>query len=201
MDNTIELKQEERMNIVKRIMKNVLAAGLIALGLGLAQKVHAASTDTITLSVTPSGVSYAVQITSVTDAVGYQFGTIALSATTGSTAAIVVRNIGNISEFFVMKVGNTNPDNWAPVSGVPTSDQFRLRGYFTTANNQPADASFADAILAGFNANGSGVYNQSAKTGVSTDAYLWLQLRMPATLNNGTGGAQTMTLYVAGQGT
>jgi hypothetical protein len=185
----------------KRRLQKILLSGLMVLGLGWIQKAHAASTDTITLSVTPTGMTYAVQISSVTDGVGYNFGSIALGATTGSTAAIVVRNVGTVYEYFVMKVGNTNPDNWAPVSGVPATDEFRLRGWFTTLNNQPPDASFATAILAGFNANGSGVYNQSAKTAISTNAYLWLQLRMPSTLNAGTGGAQTMTLYVAGQGT
>ncbi len=114
--------------LLKRMLHGSIAAGLLVLGLGLAQKVHAASTDTITLSVTPSGVSYAVQITSPTDGSSYSFGSIALGATTGSTAAIGVKNVGTISEYFVMKVGNTNPDNWAPVGGNPSTDQFRLRG-------------------------------------------------------------------------
>ncbi len=184
--------------LLKRMLHGSIAAGLLVLGLGLAQKVHAASTDTITLSVTPSGVSYAVQITSPTDGSSYSFGSIALGATTGSTAAIGVKNVGTISEYFVMKVGNSNPDNWAPVAGAPTTDQFRLRGYFNPT--QPDDASFADAILAGFNPTGQNKYNQgSSRTAVNATSYLWMQLLMPTNLNAGNGGAQTMTLYVAGQ--
>jgi hypothetical protein len=185
--------------LLRRLLYGSTAAGLLVLGLGLAQKAQAASTDTITLSVTPSGVSYAVQISSVTDGVGYNFGSVALGATTGSTAAIGVKNVGTVYEYFVMKVGNTNPDNWAPVSGAPLTDQFRLRGRFET--NQPDDANFSNAILAGFNPTGATIYNQSGKTAVGATSNLWLQLRMPADLNAGTGGAQTMTLYVAGQAT
>ncbi len=185
-------------SFIKNVAKIALATGLFVLGLGLVQKVEAASTDTITLSVTPSGISYAVQITSPTDGSSYSFGSIALGATTGSTAAIGVKNIGTIGEYFVMKVGNTNPDNWAPVAGNPATDQFRLRGWFSP--DQPDDASFADAVLAGFNPTGQNKYNQgSSKTAVNATSYLWLQLKMPSDLNAGTGGAQTMTLYVAGQ--
>src|SRR5258706_3493967 len=109
--------KETCMKTIKRATYAVFAAGLMLFGLGMAQKAHAASTDTITLSVTPGGVTYAVQITSPTDGSSYPYGTITLGQTTGSTAAIGVKNIGTISEYFVMKAGNTNPDTWTPEIG------------------------------------------------------------------------------------
>src|SRR5260221_8127371 len=139
---------------MKSLSKGVLAAGLIVLGLGMAQKVQAASTDTITLSVTPGGISYAVQITSVNGS-GYQFGTVSLSQTTGSTSAIGVKNVGNISEYFVMKAGNSSPDGWVP-SAAPGNDAYQLKGLFSGVGGvQPPDASFADNMIISFPTTGS----------------------------------------------
>ena len=74
-------------------LKQVVKVGLFVLGLGVLGRVaQAASTDTMTVSVTPS-VTYGVTITSV-NASGYQFGTVALGATTVSTSAIVLTNSG-----------------------------------------------------------------------------------------------------------
>ena len=186
-------------SLLRHMTQVGLAAGLIVLGLGLAHRAEAASTDTITLSVTPSGISYAVQITSVNGS-GYQFGTIALAASTGSTAAIGVKNVGTIGEYFVMKAGNSAPDNWAPVAGVPATDQYQLMGWYSgVAGTQPPDASFVDAVTNGFNPTGATKYNQGSKTAVNATNNLFLRLTMPSDLNTGTGGAQTMTLYIAGQ--
>ena len=189
------------MKWLKQSLFAIASAGLLLLAPGIAQKVHAASTDTITLSVTPGGVSYAVQITSPMG-VGYQFGTVTLGQTTGSTVAIGVRNAGTISEYFVMKAANSSPDNWAPVAGTPGTDQYQLMGWFSgVAGVQPPDGSFADAVGTAFNPTGATKYNQGGKTIVNATNNLFLRLAMPSALNAGSGGAQTMTLFIAAQGT
>src|SRR5437879_8647439 len=85
--------------------------------------------DTMTLSVTPGGIVYSVQITSVNSS-GYQFGTIerAHASTPATDVTLMTTSACNISEYFGMKVSNSNPDNWAPQSGTPATDQFRLTG-------------------------------------------------------------------------
>jgi len=185
-------------------MKQVLATGLMLLGIGaMSRQAQAAQPDTMTLSVTPGGIVYSVQITSVNGS-GYQFGTVNIGATTVSTAAITVANTGggNISEYFGMKVSNSNPDAWTPQSGAPGIDQFRLTGELVT--NQPLTGTggfpTTDAVTGSFPGAAAALYGQaSTKTAVGSNHKLWLQLEMPSSLNAGSGGAQTMTLYIQGQ--
>ena len=189
------------MPYITKRLKHILVTGLIALGLGLCvSKVEAASTDTIVLSVTPGNVAYGVQITSPY-AGGYSFGSVNLGATTVSTLAISVKNSGNISEYFGLAVANTTPDSWAAVSVVPSTDQFRLEGFFQGA--QPSSSTFVNAIPTTVSGAQAALYNQGVitKTTPQNSQNLWLRLEMPPYLNNGTGGAQQMVLSVNGQGT
>src|SRR5207245_10860513 len=108
------------------------------LGMGvIGRRAEAQQPDTMTLSVTPGGSVYSEPITPE-NSYGYQCRTVNVGATTVSTAAITVANTGggNISEYFGMKVSNSNPDNWAPQSGAPATDQFRLTGELNAS--QPA---------------------------------------------------------------
>src|ERR1700680_2995494 len=82
------LKEGPMKTYLKHMTKAVLAAGLMILGLGVMKAQAAGNPDTMTISVTPS-VTYAVTITSVNPN-GYQFGQIALAATTISTWAIEI---------------------------------------------------------------------------------------------------------------
>src|SRR6266852_8731585 len=144
-------------------LKQVLVTGLMLLGIGaIGRRAEAQQPDTMTLSVTPGGIIYSVQITSVNGS-GYQFGTVNIGAATVSTAAITVANTGggNISEYFGMKVSNSNPDNWAPQSGAPTTDQFRLTGELVT--NQPVLGSgfpTSDAVTGSFPGAAATLYGQ-----------------------------------------
>src|SRR5438309_9481771 len=54
-------------------------------------KAQAATSDTMNVLVTPGNPTYGVQITSGT-AGGYNFGSVNLGGTTGSTAAVGVKN-------------------------------------------------------------------------------------------------------------
>src|SRR5438132_2341376 len=94
-------------------IKTVLATGLMLLGMGvIGRRAEAQQPDTMTLSVTPVGIVYSLQIPSVNSS-GYQFGTVNIGATTVSTAAITVANteIGRASGREGMKVSNSNADN------------------------------------------------------------------------------------------
>src|ERR1039457_516567 len=116
-----------------RIAESVLAAGLLVLGLGMLQRAQAASTDTMTVSVTPGNVAYGVTISSPDGVgVGYNFQTVNLGAVTISTAAITVTNSGSISEYFGMGISNLGTNNWTPVaSNPPGADHFRLAAWFS----------------------------------------------------------------------
>ena len=187
------------MNTKKKMGLAAGVLGLMVRGMGWVQESQAASTDTITVSVTPGGVSYAVSITSVSAGTGYAFGTVNLGATTVSTAAIVVTNTGNIAEYFALAISNSGPDSWTPSSATSTNT-FVMDGYFNTT--QPAPATPTDTLGNGVVSASANLYNQAnAKTGVSSTKNLWLKLIMPTQLNGGTGGQQTMTLSVTGQST
>src|SRR5258706_12278399 len=73
----------------------------------MAPPARAATFDTMNVMVTPGNVGFGVTITSVTAGVGYNFGSVNLGATTGSTAAISVPNSGVISENFVMSLSTS----------------------------------------------------------------------------------------------
>jgi hypothetical protein len=180
-------------------IKRLITASFLVLGFGLIHQAQAANPDTMTISVTPS-VTYAVTITSV-NASGYQFGTVALAASTISTAAIIVKNTGTIHEYFALGISNSSPDNWAPgASGTAGANTFGLIGEF--AATQPADGSFAsgDALVNAIPGAAATLYGQaSTRTAVNGTKNLWLKLNMPTTLSVGTGAAQTMTLSINGQ--
>ena len=88
--------------------KKVLVTGLMVLGMGaLAHRAEAVAYDTMNVLVTPGNITFGVKITSVTLGIGYNFGTVNIGQTTGSTQAVGVQNTGNVSEYFAMYVGST----------------------------------------------------------------------------------------------
>jgi hypothetical protein len=185
---------------MKTKWKRALTLGLIVMGLGaVGKEVQAASTDTMTVSVTPNA-QYAVTITSAY-AGGYNFGLVNLNATTQSTVAVVVTNSGTVYEYFGISVSNTS-GNWASSTVTPSTDTFRLSALLN-ATTQPAvgSANFsALTISPPGTANGSyGQGSRTPSTAGSNTQNLWLKLEMPFTLNTGGAGAQTMTLSVTGQ--
>src|SRR6185437_4534568 len=149
----------ERMNYSFDGFHRVLAAGLLLATLGVVRQAQAANPDAMQVSVTPN-VTYAVTITSV-NASGYDFGTVALNATTQSTAAITVSNSGNIGEYFSMAISNTS-GNWAAVASAPTTDNFRMIGESTA--NQPAVGTFntSHALINSTPRAGAALYGQAS---------------------------------------
>jgi hypothetical protein len=193
-----------------RRIRFVLLTGLMILsGWMLPSGVRAASSDTIKLYVAPV-VSYGITITSV-NASGYDFGTVSIGGVTHSTAAIVVKNTGNVTARWQMRV--TNSTDWSAALN-PGNNQFALLGVFTSTASASAvnPSEFTDGqdeILNEYqNATGTtnaGKYN----AGVDMDTVmpqgqsdnwrnLWLKLKMPTSSSVAT--QQEMHLYItAGQ--
>ena len=191
--------------LMKRIIESVLTAGLLVLGVGILQKAQAASTDTMTVSVTPGNVAYGVTISSPYPS-GYSFGQVNLGAVTISTSAITVTNSGSISEYFGMAISNLGTNSWTPVaSNPPGADHFRLAAWFSTA--VPASTTTfvdANALAAAANTTSGNLFNQgNVKTAPGTtpggNEFLWLNLSMPTSLTQSISGSQNMTLSIDGQ--
>jgi hypothetical protein len=194
MERTLTVKG--KFMTIKRWKQGLM---VMALGMGLYGTAHATGVnpDSIVVSVTPGGLIYAVTITSPMVS-GYAFGTVALGGTTISTVGITVANTGNIAEYFSMKVANSSPDTWTPVSGTPATDQFKLMAYMNAT--EPADATFVDALTTSIPGAGATLYGQaSTRTAPLSTKNLWLRLTMPAGVSLGTANAQTMIVSINGQ--
>jgi hypothetical protein len=187
------------MNAIKKAVHAVLATGLIVLGLGLVKEAQAANPDTMTITVTPGGVNYAVTISSpfVT---GYNFGTVNVGVTTVSTAAISVQNSGNISEYFSLAVVDATGGGLAWTNAAaPANVTYTMQGLFQSA--QPLSANFAGAgnnIPAAIPGTAANKFGQgTTQTLPAASANLWLQLQMPTGVAD--TGAHTLVLSVNGQ--
>ena len=193
------------MNTMKRAVQAVLASGLLVLGLGLFQEAQAGTFDTMTITVSAGGVSYAVAITSP-EAQGYDFAQVNIGLTTISTLAIAVRNAGTISEFFSVGVVDvTATYAWTNNPLTPANTSYVMQALFTaTGAAQPAEATFTGAaknvpIAAPVAADSK--FGQGAAPGGRTlpgsSKDLWLRLGMPTGVEE--TGVHTMVLTVNGQ--
>ena len=193
------------MNVIKRATRAVLAAGIVILGLGAMEKAHAIlnGQDTMTVSVTPN-VNYGITISSVNSA-GYQFGPVALGATTVSTSAITLTNPGNVAEYFSMAISNST-GSWNATSGAASTDTFRMIAELGAGQpDQTAGFAVGDALAnPPVPANAANLYHNGAaqaKTIAGSNSKLWLRLEMPTTLNSGLATPENFQLTVNGQGT
>jgi hypothetical protein len=200
------MPQRRRRVLIRTLLSIAAKRGrhwalFLAFGWLLSVQASAQSTDSVLLSVSPGDVQYSVQITSVSGA-GYDFGSLDLGATTVSTTAIGVKNDGNVSEYFSISVGNSNPDGWTAISsGTPQHDQFLLLGRLAAGgSSQPSPSAFnvnTDTVTAVTPNYAAGRYGQAARTDPGANIDLWLKLTMPSTVE--TTAPQTMRLYVNGQ--
>ena len=175
-------------------IKHVLLTGLVMLGVGAAAQ--AATTDTMTVSVTPS-VTFAVSISSPYTS-GYNFSSVALAGTTLSTLGITLNTTGaTAAEYFGLSISNTS-GGWTSTVSSPGQDTFRMAAKI--GGSQPLMANTTDFLTQPpYSTVANGVYNQGS-TIVGGTAKVWLRLEMPTTLNVGTTGAQTMTMTATAQG-
>ena len=187
------------MNAIRHVAKVVLASGLIVLGFGVWKQAHAANPDTMTITVTPGGVNYAVTISSPF-LTGYAFGTVNIGVTTVSTVAIGVQNAGNIAEYFSLGVVDNTPTfAWAN-DLTPSNTTYALHALFQSA--QPAEASFDGAsnnVPSSPPGTAATKHGQaSTKTNPSNSQNLWLRLGMPTGVAE--NGEHTLRLSINGQG-
>src|SRR4051794_14156330 len=141
------MSRSNRRRSLKRSMAKRLRgiiAGLFVLTAGLAGQAVAANPDTLSVTVTPGGALYGVQITSP-EVQGYDFAQVNVGATTISTRPIAVKNVGNISEFFSIGVVDVTGGGVAWTNAAaPAQAAYVMQGQFVaTGAGQPADASFA----------------------------------------------------------
>jgi hypothetical protein len=185
-------------------MTRLLQAGLLVVGsvwwVGRADATK--NPDTIVLNVAPDNAQQSVSISSVGYTTGYDFGSLDLAATTESTAAIKVTNDGTVSEYFAMKVDNSN-GGWAAVAtGTPGLDQFKLTGIFKASQPATTDYTVSGTTItaSGFPSVAAWNYGQNnTRTAPTSFKNLWLQLTMPNDVTTGNN-AQTIRLYVNAQG-
>ena len=183
-------------------IKRRLTTTVFLVGLGVcARQAQAASTDTITISLTPN-TTFAVTISSAYVG-GYNFGLVNLNATTVSTVAITLTNSGSIYEYFGISVSNTS-GGWTASATTPSTDTFRLSGQLNATQPLQGSGSFS-ALTNTAPTNAAALYGQASTktspTAGNNTQKLWLQMEMPFTLNTGGTGPQTMTLSVTGQAT
>ena len=194
-------------------MKKLLTGGLLTLGLGwlVQQRAEAVvpTTDSIVVSVTPTGFIYSVYISSPY-ASGYSFGSVPLASTTGSTLAIQVTSTGTIAEYFSMSVVDPGANPWTPVTTDQTpsvADEFELQGHFTAGNTMPQDSVFttaagSDLIDTVLPIPAGSLYNQTGggsigRTAPGTTVFLWLKMKTPASVSS--PATRSMVLSIAGQ--
>jgi hypothetical protein len=193
-----DLRRVNAMNM-KHAAKAVLISGLMVLGLGLVKEARAANPDTMVVTVTPSGVSYAVTISSPY-AAGYNFDQVAIGATTISTMPIGVQNAGNISEYFSLAVVDTTGGGNAWTNSTAAANvTYVMQGLFNSA--QPVSASFdggTNNIPNAVSGTGASKWGQGTnKTAPLASQNLWLRLGMPSGVTE--NGQHTLMLSINGQ--
>src|SRR5882672_9164576 len=174
-------------------LKRNLMVGFVLFGIGvIGNEARAASTDTITISVTPNA-QYTVTISSAY-AGGYNFGQVNLNTTTQSTVSIVLTNSGTVYEFFGMSISNTL-GNWNAVSITPSTDTFRMSALLNATTQPAVGAAGFTALTTSLPGSAGSSYGQGSiktpSTAGSNTQKLWLKLEMPFALNAGGAGCLT----------
>jgi hypothetical protein len=173
----IEIRREK---MKRSTVKFLLLAGVLA----ATGKVWAAS-DTLQLTVTPTGTRIA-QITAGVDA--YDFGNVAVGVgqSTISASGTTVSNIGTFPAKFQLQI--TSPDGtWLDndTATGPAADHYVLQGLFNSAQPAPTDFAANDDVRSG-SANTAGGLggalsgDQDASSVLSgASRTLWFQMKMP----------------------
>lgn len=129
----------------------------------------------------------------------YDFGTVNMAATTVSTSALTVSNIGNVTETYSLSVATSGASGiWGVNVATPTvMDRFALFGGFNAT--APAATAFnnVDVITNTPTASAANVYAQGqsgVSTAIGSTRDLWFRLDMPPTTS--TTSQQQMTVTV-----
>ena len=134
----------------------------------------------------------------------FDFGLLTISTSVVSISSIVVINDGNVVQRYKLKCTSTTPSIWAPVSGAPSADEFRLLCVFNSTSPVVNDFEPANDYLAPADTDRTSsptVFSgPSGETGdnvpVSATRGLWLRLDTPpSSVNN----QQTTTLTITAE--
>ncbi|OGR90509.1 MAG: hypothetical protein A2992_07490 [Elusimicrobia bacterium RIFCSPLOWO2_01_FULL_59_12] len=193
------LRRVNNMNAVKRVVQVAWVSGLIVLGLGVWRQADAANPDTLTITVTPGNVNYAVAISSPF-VQGYAFGTVNVGLTTVSTVAIGVQNAGTIMEYFSLGVVDDTPSTAWSNALAASNTTYAMYGLFQSG--QPLETDFSNALnnipVAPPGASATRHGQASTKTNPGSSQSLWLRLGMPTGTDD--SNQHTLTLSINGQG-
>jgi len=128
----------------------------------------------------PVSILLSVQL----DATSYNFGSVSMGATTVSTHAVTLTNLGNVTETYSLSVSTSGPSTvWSVKTSTPTAmDQFALFGVFNGVAPISGGFTTIDIITGTPTAASSTIYAGN-QTGVSVplagQRLLWLRLDMP----------------------
>ena len=173
-------------------MKRAILIGLMIGGLVcLSGVAFAGQNDTMNLLVTPeTNVSVNIYVDS------YNFGIVALAATTRNTYGITVENDGGQSATWQDHAADsTNAGTGWTLGTSASENQFALYDAFTAfGTSQPG--AITGAVTDGYGPPDAGTVPPT----VASDAnkkLLWFKLEMPTTITAGRGGENTI-LYTVG---
>jgi hypothetical protein len=184
---------------MKTTMKKLM---MLVVMMAAAGGAMAASTDTVTLTVTPTGTkSLSIDLAS------FDFGSLVLATTGNLSTSATVTNDGNIVSTWALRV-SVNDGVWTAATGVqaPAADRYKLMALFDdpAVGGAPVSATFDttnDAVVsAGVGAGtlSSATVYSGDQTGenvtVSATRGLWFRLDMPTSSTVGTQRSFTVEL-------
>ena len=156
-----------------QVMLIAVIAGVAALGSSPALATHT-ETATVSATVTPAVLS----VTASPPSVDYDVVELSSADNLPSPASFTATNNGSITENILIRGANTA--NWALVSGVPATDQYR--------HEFSKDGFTTPVILT--------TSNQTLDTGVAVNGTVTVSLRLDAPTASTTAATQTAPVTV-----
>ena len=194
-------KEEVAMNRVKKLVVGLLVLGMMGMYGWFVTKVFAGSTESLVLIVLPA-VNYSVSITSATDGVAYDFGTVDLNMTTLSERPAIVENNGNIiGEWQVSAI--TESGAWTLGDSTGTQNGAVLKALFNSVGGVvPVAADYDTANGSTITVAAKAAEDNSLSTtpaivtsiDISEQRELYFMMHTPETTSS--SGLQTFRVYV-----
>jgi len=194
---------------LKKLIAAIAVAGLV----GLASKAWAATTDSMTVTVSVGG-SLDILIDTTGDK-SYEFGIVGVGLTTVSTRTIRVRNDSasltedwqlNCSTFATSGTGV----DWNITTSLPSSNEFRMSAQLATAQPIPADANwdyldnltaYQNMTTADFGTGAEGANTNGDDVPASNTRDIWFKLETPSSSSDNDVKSITVTVQAASAGT
>lgn len=176
---------------MKKMMRKLMMMGVAMLATGGAM---AALTDTVVLTVTPTGTK-SVSI----DLASFDFGSLALGTTGNLSSSATVTNDGNIVSTWGVRISASN-GVWTADTAAVGADQYLLMALFNDSVTPPVSGDFAaandnvtvaqvDSSATAYAGNQSGL-----NVPVSGTRGLWFRLDMPTSSSVSTQRSFTVEI-------